>query len=341
MAWCTLIGLLIPRVALIKTTDAFPITSPAISLLVYNTATTGSTSFDVTPGYYYWNGTAWVRLSTNATAWQFTGNAGTTQFNFIGTTENSHFRIKTNNAERVIVDNTGKVGIGTSTPTAMLEVNGGINADSLQVNGDIHALGKVGIGTSTPAFKLDVNGDASETILHIKNANADANASQFIIEANTDLGASSYSAIEFRANPNGLPTRVAGRIKASRPSPTFSDASLTFQTIGPGINGPSLVDVMSLTNGRVGIGTPNPDQALTVNGNASKQGGGSWATYSDVRLKKISTIIIKGLKKYLRYTRLVFNTTSSQAILMLINICRHYSAGNGKDFTLHHKQSKY
>ncbi|NLY22518.1 MAG: hypothetical protein GX048_04265, partial [Bacteroidales bacterium] len=45
-------GLLIPRVALTSTSSASPITSPATSLLIYNTATTG----DVTPGYYYWNG---------------------------------------------------------------------------------------------------------------------------------------------------------------------------------------------------------------------------------------------------------------------------------------------
>jgi hypothetical protein len=38
--------------------------------------------------------------------------------------------------------------------------------------------------------------------------------------------------------------------------------------------------------GEVGIGTASPDQKLSVNGNASKVGGGSWATFSDVRMKK-------------------------------------------------------
>ncbi len=52
-------GLLIPRIALTSITSVAPVTSPVASLLVYNTATTG----DVTPGYYYWNGTSkWVRL---------------------------------------------------------------------------------------------------------------------------------------------------------------------------------------------------------------------------------------------------------------------------------------
>lgn len=58
-------GLLVPRVALtIGTASAAPVTSPAVSLLIYNTATVGN----VTPGYYYWNGTGWVRLvASNAT----------------------------------------------------------------------------------------------------------------------------------------------------------------------------------------------------------------------------------------------------------------------------------
>jgi hypothetical protein len=45
-------GLLIPRVSLTQTTLAAPVSLPATSLLVYNTATVN----DVTPGFYYWDG---------------------------------------------------------------------------------------------------------------------------------------------------------------------------------------------------------------------------------------------------------------------------------------------
>ncbi|MEI7830594.1 MAG: hypothetical protein WCI31_12535 [Prolixibacteraceae bacterium] len=56
-------GLLIPRIALTASTTAAPVTTPEASLLIYNTATAG----DVTPGYYYWDGTSkWVRLLSNA-----------------------------------------------------------------------------------------------------------------------------------------------------------------------------------------------------------------------------------------------------------------------------------
>jgi hypothetical protein len=57
-------GLLIPRVALTAKNAAGPITSPTTSLLVYNTATAGTSPNNVNPGYYYWNGTSWDRLRT-------------------------------------------------------------------------------------------------------------------------------------------------------------------------------------------------------------------------------------------------------------------------------------
>ncbi len=57
-------GLLIPRVALTATNSESPITAPATSLLVYNTATAGTAPNNVFPGYYFWNGTIWQRFKT-------------------------------------------------------------------------------------------------------------------------------------------------------------------------------------------------------------------------------------------------------------------------------------
>ena len=59
-------GFLPPRVALTATNAASPITSPANGLMVFNTATAGTSPFQVVPGYYYWDGIGlkWVSLST-------------------------------------------------------------------------------------------------------------------------------------------------------------------------------------------------------------------------------------------------------------------------------------
>jgi hypothetical protein len=57
-------GVLIPRIALTATNIALPIAAPALSLLIYNTATSGSFPNSVLPGFYYWNGAVWVAFET-------------------------------------------------------------------------------------------------------------------------------------------------------------------------------------------------------------------------------------------------------------------------------------
>lgn len=51
-------GLLLPRVALERTTSFSPLSAHTQGMVVYNTATTG----DVTPGFYQNNGSKWHRL---------------------------------------------------------------------------------------------------------------------------------------------------------------------------------------------------------------------------------------------------------------------------------------
>ncbi len=55
-------GMLIPRVALTGITDETTISSPAVSLMIYNTAT----ATDVTPGFYYWTGIVLAPVSKTA-----------------------------------------------------------------------------------------------------------------------------------------------------------------------------------------------------------------------------------------------------------------------------------
>jgi hypothetical protein len=62
----TNMGFLPPRVALTAASAFSPITgtsSAAAGLLVYNTATAGTIPNNVVPGYYYWNGSAWVQIA--------------------------------------------------------------------------------------------------------------------------------------------------------------------------------------------------------------------------------------------------------------------------------------
>lgn len=126
-------GLLIPRMALTATNVAAPVTAPATSLLIYNTATAGVAPNNVSPGFYYWGGAAWIRFGTGTTDWTLTGNAGTVAAtNFLGTTDNVDFVVRTNNVERYrTLGANGRIGWGTTAPVAPIEVNSGALADAI------------------------------------------------------------------------------------------------------------------------------------------------------------------------------------------------------------------
>lgn len=134
-------GLLIPRVALVSSFDVSTISSPATSLLVYNTATSG----DVTPGFYFFSGSTWQRIQTGAG-----GGGGGSDW----TTSGSY----------TWLTNTGaSVGIGTSSPSSSydLTLGGGLGGGFLVKGSSTTSRfeGKVGIGFSTStSYYLDVDG---------------------------------------------------------------------------------------------------------------------------------------------------------------------------------------
>lgn len=129
-------GLLIPRVAL-SATNVATVLTPMVSELVYNTFTSALGPNQVAPGYYYWNGTIWVPISTGSlSAWSQIGNAGTNATtNFIGTTDAVDFVTRTNNTEKVRVTSSGNMGIGVSNPVAKLDVAAGTTLVNSVVNG--------------------------------------------------------------------------------------------------------------------------------------------------------------------------------------------------------------
>lgn len=133
-------GVLIPRVNLTSITDAITVPGAANSLLVYNTNSTITGGCGT--GYYYWNGTQWICLLSgtgsggSSLAWLTTGNSGTNPpADFLGTVDNKDLVIKTNNTEIARFTAGWRVGIGTATPNAKLDVrtstlNNGIYVES-------------------------------------------------------------------------------------------------------------------------------------------------------------------------------------------------------------------
>jgi hypothetical protein len=161
--------------------------------------------------------------------------------------------------------------------------------------GNATILGNVGIGTTSP-----------EALLHLQDANSSSASSQLVIESNTSYGPPSYSTIEFRANAASAAPGPTGRIVTYYSSNLYTNAYMNFQTVAAG---PAFVNTLSLHGGLVGIGTTSPDQTLSVNGDASKVGGGSWATFSDRRMKQDIHPFTDGLSvlKAIRPVRFRYN----------------------------------
>ena len=200
---------------------------------------------------------------TALNAWRLTGNSGTTpNTNFIGTIDNQDWVIKTDNKERIRVFNNGNLSVwngpSNNPQRDFFKVSGNgaqifdYNGAQLQITGD-------GPSLSTASILLESK--------HLGSANMRA------------LGIFMYDSVAstnwYSGRPYGVNSSDSWVI--NRNTGVFSDNHCRLNT-------GTLLTVKN--NGFVGIGTTNPDQTLSVNGNASKAGGGSWATFSDKRVKQ-------------------------------------------------------
>lgn len=109
-------GVVIPRIALTSRIISAPVVNPqggavAAGTLIWNTATAGTAPNNVVPGFYYWNAGAWNAIAGSPTRdWTIGGNVITNPTTeFIGTTSNHDFKVRTNDSERFTFTSNGRL----------------------------------------------------------------------------------------------------------------------------------------------------------------------------------------------------------------------------------------
>jgi hypothetical protein len=109
-------GFLPPRVALTSATDVSTIASPVAGLLIYNTATAGSIPNNVVPGYYFYNGSAWVQIAGGL----IIDNSKTAAFTLSSADNNKIFTISSASNVAITVPTCQfiQTGVGSLTLTA-------------------------------------------------------------------------------------------------------------------------------------------------------------------------------------------------------------------------------
>ena len=243
-------------------------------------------------------------------------------------------------ANALKVSSAGNVGIGTATPVLDVHINqtdtpairleqnnsGGFTAQTWDVAGneanffvrdvtggsrlpfrirpgaptssiDIAASGNVGIGTASPGSALDVSGNAAIVGSDLNLATrttATTKVSRVAMPPFT-TGNLNFAYVAAATTSTDNIAAVGGSAGG------FSAATVIVFNTAANTNTDNGTERMRVTSiGRVGIGTTAPDQLLSVNGDASKAGGGSWQTFSDARLKDIRGPFIRGLNAVMR-----------------------------------------
>ena len=259
-------GFLPPRIALLSTTDVATISSPANGLIIYNTATAGSTPTNVLPGYYYWDGSKWNGLVDQGALNSFSG--------FVPNYAQSNASRVTNvsTAGTTIVSQT----ITTSGRPIQIIASGDANPLTaggwcqLQLYRDGTAIGK----------RLQAESSASnENIPYCLNFIDNPTAGTYTysvkvvsIPSTFDFGeadGNQITLLELGAWSAGtMPVSKGGTGNSSYTSGSvmFSDGTSIAQ------NNANLF--WDNANGRLGIGTNNPTSKLNINGGGVKINSG-------------------------------------------------------------------
>ncbi|MBK8506184.1 MAG: tail fiber domain-containing protein [Saprospiraceae bacterium] len=170
---------------------------------------------------------------------------------------------------------------------------------------DIAAGGKIGMNISSPSHRLHVKNSLNadfQAIFADQPSDVTSFSSVFatMYLANTNGAMNSFTRLNFGDGDAAATAAVASQIQ----DPANNAGDLSFWTRA---TGGAITKRMGIqADGNIIIGTGNPDALLSVNGTASKPGGGTWAVLSDRRLKTDVRDYNDGLEQILKINPVSF-----------------------------------
>ncbi|MHA4810548.1 autotransporter outer membrane beta-barrel domain-containing protein [Flavitalea flava] len=201
---------------------------------------------------------------TSGTSWSLTGNTGTSYLtNFLGTTDNTSLRFRTNNTQKMIIDSMGNVGIGTSVFDATFP-------EKLVVNA----------GTTTSVNAIYSRGNINNYFqTNIQNSSAGNIASSDVV-ATANNGTETTNFVDLGINGSGYVTQVGNPIQTGKANDGYLlSAGNDFYIV----NNNAAKDILFLTGGTAatneraritsagnfGIGKSAPSFKVDVKGRAN------------------------------------------------------------------------
>jgi hypothetical protein len=233
------------------------------------------------------------KFANDALGWLLSGNNITNPATqFLGTTSNQPLAFKTNNTEQMRLLANGRLGLGTATPTARLEILAASVADGLRLTGSSGNAPMIGLfegGNERGAIGLALSGGQYSTSAVSGDITLRANSGRLHLQ--NGGGAAAMTVVGNRIGVGTVapsaPLSVAG---AGRVFET-TDGTRSFihwlGDLGGGVNG-AFIGTLSnhplffqagnaasaslYPNGNFGVGTLTPTAMLHVNGSAKING---------------------------------------------------------------------
>jgi len=343
-------GFLPPRVSLTSITDITTILSPATGLLVYCKGDAG-----LSPGYYFWNGSAWDIIATSDGNTVYSDGPGLTLNNGVFSIDNS---VVTNNYDGIIRSNvsTGTAPLIISSTTKISNLNvdllDGLDSSELEIlsnkSNDIITDGTSETKyPSVKSVKTYVDSQiTSGTATNVSGVVAVANGGTGVTTAtgngNTvlsngptiEMPVISSGSTRFPTSINVLPSTFA---TSKRAALWLGDWGLLQDFDGDGTKNFSITQNFSgtyptrffiSTNGNVGIGNSAPTETLEVTGNVKATnfiGTASSALSAPTNINYYSTTIATVLNiENGNYIDLINFTLPSAGTYKITYIIRNY-----------------